>query len=140
MANPASSVFLAAALVAIAATLSGCGPKPELISYAKCRASESDRAMSVYLTPNGAAATCYPTEAAIYMTCVRDLAVVETSWHSEQGTDLRVVAPGVPGVPEASLKIANDVATKYAAEGKLAEARANALQHCAKLAESAQGK
>jgi hypothetical protein len=117
----------------------GCGttPTPNAISYSECRASESDRTMSAYLTPNGAAATCLPTEAVIYMTCVRDLAIVDASWSHEVGGELNLAMSGSPVAPDIHGKIVNEISSKYAAEGELAKARAEALKYCKDLSDRA---
>lgn len=121
--------ILALTFLLASTSLTACAAKKILLyGESSCAAGTS-----AYVTKDGNAAICLPSEQVAYMLCVRELSMVEHSSDFSSETAVKVAASyaGSSVAPEISNKVADRVSAKFAAEGKLEEARARTLDTCA---------
>jgi hypothetical protein len=105
--------------------ISGCSwlNKPYLYGNDSCGEGKT-----AYVYLNGHSAICLSEKSVAYIVCARELGVISDKKDSSIKSDITIPIGNIK--PEIGVNVSDEVKILYASEGKLAEARANALQTC----------
>lgn len=92
---------------------------------------------TAYPTANGTAAVCMEEKRVAYLLCVRELGTASIAENKSGSIDISasVKASGLPADADAEVKkaYANTLNTLYQNEGKIADARARAIEECLQM-------
>jgi hypothetical protein len=101
--------------------------KPFLYGNDSCGAGQT-----AYVTVGEKAAICLPQNQVAYMMCTRELSLVEHNSEYSTSTEAQVTLgyAGATVAPSVATNLSEGIRQKWAAEGKLEEARAQALRTC----------
>lgn len=122
------------ALLVMYASTACISQKPALYGERSCKDKngQPDFTRVPYVVSGGRAAICLDKKDVAFMLCARELSLITSS--SDRGFDFSAKL-GLEGVAESELapSVRNKVQQAWAAEGKLAQARANAINACLEM-------
>lgn len=108
----------------------GAAQKPYLYGPESCEGNSNSEELAPYPTVNGQSVVCLPKENVSFMLCVRELGLSETTIEDTIERGGKMSIPKLEVELGGDTKATNAISQKWAAEGRLADARAAALKAC----------